>query len=183
MSLSPRTGKEHGFFVLDSVNWVNVIAVTPDQKLVMVEQFRHGSNTVELEIPGGMMDAGVTSRWRLPYASCARKPGTKEKSRLLGKIWSNPAILSNITYTVLIENCRLKHEMDWDHAEDLVTRLVPVTELPKLVADEKIGHSLVVVALYSLDCWQRGLRKSASKFSQNRILTSIKRPQPIDNQI
>ena len=57
VKISPRTGKEHDFFVLDSVNWVNVIAVTPAQKLVMVEQYRHGSNTVELEIPGGMMDA------------------------------------------------------------------------------------------------------------------------------
>src|SRR5580698_1743711 len=56
VKISPRTGKEHDFYVLDSVDWVNVIAVTPDQKLVMVEQYRHGSKTVELEVPGGMMD-------------------------------------------------------------------------------------------------------------------------------
>src|ERR1700727_1513081 len=56
--ISPRTGKEHEFFVFTSVDWVNVVAVTPDQQLVMVEQYRHGSETVELEIPGGMMDEG-----------------------------------------------------------------------------------------------------------------------------
>src|SRR5487761_2452566 len=56
LKISPRTGKEHEFFILDSVNWVNVVAVTPDQQLVMVEQYRHGTNTVELEIPGGLMD-------------------------------------------------------------------------------------------------------------------------------
>jgi len=44
------------FFVIDSVNLGNVIALTSDQQLVMVEQYRHGSETVELEIPGGMMD-------------------------------------------------------------------------------------------------------------------------------
>jgi len=82
-----------------------------------------------------------------------------QKARRLGRVWSNPAILSNTTYTVLIENCRLKHEVDWDHGEDLVTRLVPVSEIPKLVADEKIGHSLVVVALYHFDLWQRGIKK------------------------
>jgi hypothetical protein len=60
---------------------------------------------------------------------------------------------------VLIENCRFQHQVDWDHAEDLVTKLVPVAETPKLVADEKIGHSLVVVALYHFDLWQRGLKK------------------------
>jgi len=41
--VSPRTGQEHEFYVFDSVNWVNVIAVTPDRQLVMVEQYRHGS--------------------------------------------------------------------------------------------------------------------------------------------
>jgi 8-oxo-dGTP pyrophosphatase MutT (NUDIX family) len=159
VKVSPRTGREHDFYVLDSVNWVNVIAVTPDQKLVMVEQFRHGSNTVELEIPGGMMDAGETD----PVATAARELREEtgyagENARQLGKIWSNPAILSNTTFTVLIENCRLQHEVDWDHGEDLVTRLVPVAEIPKLVADEKIGHSLVVVALYHFDLWQRGIK-------------------------
>jgi len=158
--ISPRTGKEHDFFVLDSVNWVNVVAVTPDQRLVMVEQFRHGSNTVELEIPGGMMNAGETD----PVATAVRELREEtgyagEHARLLGKIHSNPAILSNVTYTVLIENCRLQHGVEFDSGEDLITRLVPVAEIPKLVADEKIGHSLVVVALYHFDLWQRGIKK------------------------
>ena len=162
VKISPRTGKEHDFFILDSVNWVNVVAVTPDRQLVMIEQFRHGSNTVELEIPGGMMDAGETN----PVATAARELREEtgyagEHARLLGKIHSNPAILSNVTYTVLIENCRLAHGTEFDHGEDLLTRLVPVAEIPKLVADEKIGHSLVVVALYYFDLWQRGIKKLA----------------------
>jgi len=131
VSLSPRTGKEHDFYVLESVNWVNVIAVTPDQKLVMVEQFRHGSETVELEIPGGMMDADETDPVATAVRELREETGFEgENARLLGKIWSNPAILSNRTFTVLIENCRLKHEVKWDYSEDLVTRLVPVAELP-----------------------------------------------------
>jgi ADP-ribose diphosphatase len=160
VSLSPRTGKEHDFFVLDSVDWVNIIAVTPDQKLVMVEQFRHGSNTVELEIPGGMMDAGETNPVTTAVRELREETGYEgQHARLLGKIWSNPAILTNRTFTVLIENCRLQHGVDWDHSEDLATRLLPVAEIPKLVADEKIGHSLVVVALYHFDLWQRGIKK------------------------
>jgi ADP-ribose pyrophosphatase len=160
VSLSPRTGREHDFFVLESVNWVNIIALTPDQKLVMVEQFRHGSGTVELEIPGGMMDPGETDPVATAVRELREETGYEgENARLLGRIWSNPAILSNQTFTVLIENCQLKHGVDWDHGEDLSTRLVPVAEIPKLVADEKIGHSLVVVALYYFDLWQKGLKK------------------------
>ena len=60
--ISPRTGQSHDFFIIECVDWVNVLAVTPDDHLVMVEQFRHGSNTVELEIPGGRsVELGITA--------------------------------------------------------------------------------------------------------------------------
>jgi ADP-ribose pyrophosphatase len=158
--ISPRTGREHDFFVLDSVNWVNVVAVTPDQKLVMVEQYRHGSNTVELEIPGGMMDADETDPIATGVRELREETGyAGQNARELGKIWSNPAILSNRTFTVLIENCELKHGLEFDSGEDLITKLVPILEIPKLVADGKIGHSLVVVALYYFDLYQRGIKK------------------------
>jgi 8-oxo-dGTP pyrophosphatase MutT (NUDIX family) len=160
ISVSPRTGKEHDFFVLDTPNWVNVIALTPDRQLVMIEQFRHGSSTVELEIPGGMMDPEDAGPVAAAVRELREETGYEgENPRLLGSIWSNPAILTNKTFTVLIENCRLKHGMEWDHGEDLETRLMPVGEIPKLVADEKIGHSLVVVALYHFELWQRGIKK------------------------
>jgi 8-oxo-dGTP pyrophosphatase MutT (NUDIX family) len=127
----------------------------------MIQQYRHGSETVELEIPGGMMDPHETD----PVAAAVRELREEtgyagENARVLGKIWSNPAILSNRTYTVLIENCRLKHAVDFDGGEDLATQLVPVAEIPQLVADEKIGHSLVMVALYYLELWQRGVKKA-----------------------
>jgi 8-oxo-dGTP pyrophosphatase MutT (NUDIX family) len=159
VKISPLTGKEHDFYVLDSPNWVNVIAITPDQQLVMIEQYRHGSNTIELEIPGGMMDPGETDPVVTAVRELREETGYEgENARLLGKIWSNPAILNNKTFTVLIENCRLKHDTQFDHSEDLVTRLVPVVEMPKLVASGKISHSLVVVALYHFDLWQRGIK-------------------------
>jgi ADP-ribose pyrophosphatase len=159
--ISPRTGKEHDFVILESVNWVNVIAVTPEAQLVMIEQFRHGSNTVELEIPGGMMDAGETS----PVASAARELREEtgyagENARVLGSVLPNPAIQSNTCFTVLVENCRCLHPVEFDHGEDLITRLVPVAEVPRLVGEGRIRHTLVVAALYFFDLWQRGLKRT-----------------------
>ena len=159
LKISPRTGKEHDFFILDAVNWVNVVAVTPDQQLVMVEQYRHGSNTVELEIPGGLMDPHETDPLATAVRELREETGYEGgQARLLGRVHSNPAFLNNVTYTVLIENCQLKHGVAFDSGEDLLTRLVPVADIPKLVADEKIGHSLVVVALYHFELWQRGIK-------------------------
>lgn len=160
-NVNPRTGKELGFYVLESVHWVNVIAITPDQKLVMVEQYRHGSKTVELEVPGGMMDPHETDPVVAAMRELREETGyVGENARILGRIHSNPALFNNFTYTVLIENCRLQHDVEFDHGEDLETRLVPVAEVSKLVADEKIGHSLVVVALYHFDLWQRGIKQA-----------------------
>ena len=157
--ISPRTEKEHDFYVLESVNWVNIIALTPDQQLVMVEQYRFGSNTVELEVPGGMMDPGETDPVATAVRELREETGYEGKNaRVLGRIHANPAILNNTCYTVLVENCQLKHPVSFDQGEDLITRLVPSKEIPKLVADEKIGHSLVVVALYHFDLWQRGIK-------------------------
>jgi 8-oxo-dGTP pyrophosphatase MutT (NUDIX family) len=57
---SPTSGEEHDFYCIESAEWVNVVPVTTDGQVVMVRQFRHGSQTLTLEIPGGMIDAGET---------------------------------------------------------------------------------------------------------------------------
>jgi len=160
---SPRTGSEHDFFVIDCTNWVNVIAVTPARELVMIEQFRHGSETVELEIPGGMIDPEDSDPLDAGTRELREETGyTGAPARIIGSIFPNPAIMSNTCYTVLVENCQLTQAVEFDHAEDLITRLMPVAELPGLVASGTIRHSLVAVALYHFDLWERGLKPKDS---------------------
>ncbi|MGN6555181.1 MAG: NUDIX hydrolase [Verrucomicrobiota bacterium] len=158
--VSPRTGKEHDFYIIDSVNWVNVVAITPDQQLVMVEQYRHGSNTVELEIPGGIMDASDLTPELTGQRELREETGFEgENARILGQTYANPAIMSNKCFTVLIESCRCVHPVEFDSGEDLITRLVPIAEIPHLVASGKILHPLVVVGLSFFDLWQRGVKQ------------------------
>lgn len=156
LKVSPRTGQEHDFFVIDSVNWVNVIAVTPDHQLVMVEQYRHGSNTVELEIPGGMMDRDEVSPVATGLRELREETGYEgNRAEVIGQVFANPAIMSNTCFTILVRNCHLLYPVEFDGGEDIVTRLVPVAELPHLVQTGRIQHSLVVVALYHFDLRQR----------------------------
>lgn len=155
---SPRTGQEHDFFLIDCTNWVNVIAVTPDGMLVMIEQFRHGSNTVELEIPGGMMDPHELSPLKTGERELREETGFEgDPAVLIGEIFPNPAIMTNLCHTVLVRNCALRHPTAFDHGEDIETRLVAVDEIPSLIATGRIKHSLVVVALYHFDLWRRGV--------------------------
>jgi ADP-ribose pyrophosphatase len=160
--VSPRTGREHQFHVLESVNWVNVIAVTPDQQLVMIEQYRHGTESIELEIPGGVADAKDASPLDTGLRELREETGyVGGNARIIGQISPNPAIMSNTCFTVMVENCRCIHPVEFDHGEDIITRLMPVAEIPGLVAAGKIRHSLVVVALYYFELWQRSLRPDA----------------------
>lgn len=155
--VSPRTGQKHDFFIIECVDWVNVLAVTPDDHLVMVEQFRHGSNTVELEIPGGIMDAGETSPVETGVRELREETGyAGRNARVLGQVFANPAIMTNTCYTVIVEDCTLQHAVQFDSGEDLITRLVPIADVGRLVASGKIGHPLVAVALYHFDLWRRG---------------------------
>ena len=156
--ISPRTGQPHDFFVIESVDWVNVIAVTPGDELVMVEQSRHGSNTVELEIPGGMMDPHE----RDPVATGVRELREETgyegaAARKLGWAFANPAIMNNRSHFVVVEQCVHRHECEFDHGEDLITRLVPWKEIPALVRAGKIAHPLVVAALYHYDLSRRAV--------------------------
>jgi len=147
--ISPRTRQEHDFFVIECVDWVNVIAVTPASEIVFIEQYRHGSETLELEIPGGMIDPQDVSPIAAAVRELREETGYEgDAPKLIGEVFPNPAIMNNRCFTVLIENCQCKQPVELDHGEDLLTRLAPVSEIPNLVAGGKIKHSLVVAALY-----------------------------------
>lgn len=153
---SPITGNEHDFVIIECSNWVNVIAATSDDKLVMVEQYRHGSDTVELEIPGGVMDANDLSPEDAGRRELREETGYDgDSTTIIGKVFSNPAIMNNTCFTVFVQNCTLAHATNFDHTEDLVTRLVPIADIPELVASGQIRHSLAVTALYHFELWRR----------------------------
>ncbi len=127
-AISPRTGQEHEFFVLESPNWVNVVAVTADQQLVMIEQFRHGSGTVELEIPGGMMDPEDQSPQAAGIRELREETGyAGDNPRIIGDVFPNPAIMSNTCFTVMVENCHCVHPVDRYPQTDFHRQNPPLT--------------------------------------------------------
>jgi ADP-ribose pyrophosphatase len=156
VTINPRTGQSHDMFVLDQPNWVNVIPLTPDDHVVMVEQWRHGSRTIELETPGGLMDDGETPE------VCARRELLEETGYEpgqlvhLGTVKPNPAIQSNLQHYLLATGCRQVTVLNLDHAEDIAVRLVPLADIPGMIRTSKITHGIVIGAFYWLDLHRRG---------------------------
>ena len=144
---SPRTGKEHEFYVIESVDWCNVIAITKDDELVMVEQYRQGTSLIELELPGGMIDPGETPIETAPRELREETGYAGDKPESVGFVYANPAIMNNKVHTFVIRNANLQHDTEFDDGEDLAVRLIPIKNIPKLILEGKISHSLMVAAL------------------------------------
>lgn len=155
---SPTTAAEHSFLRLLAPDWVNVIAVTVDGRLVLVEQYRHGTDRTTLEIPGGEVDEGET-----PAAAAARELEEESGFRAgelveLGQVHPNPAFLSNTCWTFLALDCRADGVVRPDPTEEIAIHLVELGEFTDLIDDGKIEHSLVIAAH---DHLQRGRRRGA----------------------
>jgi 8-oxo-dGTP pyrophosphatase MutT (NUDIX family) len=106
-----------------------------------------------------MMDGGDISPVEAGLRELREETGySGEHARVIGRVYPNPAIQTNTCHTVLVENCRATHPVNLDVGEDLVTRLVPAREIPRLLAEGRFGHSLVIVAL----CYYDLLRRNAA---------------------
>lgn len=146
---SPRTGKRHTFYVLDTGDWINVVPVTKDDKVVLIRQFRHGIEEVTLEIPGGMVDDADGSPMESARRELLEETGYEAEELIhIGTMTPNPAILNNRCHTFLALNARLVAAPQMDGSEDIQTELVDAAEVPALIASGQINHALVIAAFY-----------------------------------
>jgi ADP-ribose pyrophosphatase len=144
----PTNGHTGDYFILENPDWVNMVALTDEEQIVLVRQWRHGVAAVELEIPAGMVDKGEG-----PLEAAARElreeTGYAARSmHLLGKVAPNAAYQSNTCHTVLAEGCSRLHETDFDPGEDIELVLVPLAELPALVRSGQLSNGMVIAALF-----------------------------------
>ncbi len=143
----PDRAKPQDFFIINPPDWVNVLALTTDHRLVLVRQFRYGSNEFSLEIPGGVIDEGED-----PIAAGVRE--LREESgfvgptaRLLGSVRPNPAMQSNQCHLVLVEGARADASLDWDPDEEFEILALPVDEVYARAYRGEITHAMVLDAL------------------------------------
>jgi 8-oxo-dGTP pyrophosphatase MutT (NUDIX family) len=143
-------GRSGEFVHIRSVDWVNVIALTDADDVVLIEQYRHGVDAITVEVPGGMVDRGEA-----PADACARE--LLEETgfagapvEIIGRVSPNPAVQGNWCYTGLVRSARRVAEPTPDPLEDIRARLVPLAEIDSLVRRGVIHHALVIAAFHHL---------------------------------
>lgn len=145
--------------MIDAPDWVNVIALTPDGRIVLVRQFRFGINDFSLEIPGGVIEAGEE-----PLIAGVRELReetgfTGAPARQLGSVHPNPAMQNNRCHFVFVEQAVRTAPLAWDADEEIQVTTLPVEEVFALARSGGITHSLVLNALLMFEPVWRELKR------------------------
>lgn len=145
---SRSTGKHGNFFCIEARDWVNVIAVTEAGQVLLVRQYRHGTDEVTLEIPSGIIDGDETP------ADAARRELLEETGYAceaiveIGCVRPNPAIMNNRAYTFLATGLSLRGAQTLDDHEEIEIVHAPLDHIDTLLREGAIDHSLMIAAFH-----------------------------------
>jgi 8-oxo-dGTP pyrophosphatase MutT (NUDIX family) len=144
---SRKSGKTHDFFVAYLTDGVHVVAVTPENEVVMVRQFRVGIHRDSLETPGGLIEPGEDPCIAGVRELLEETGYAGEAPILLGTISPNPGFLAQRIATIVVRNARQIAEPAPDQTEELTIELIPVPLIHSLIKRGDIEHGVCVAGL------------------------------------
>jgi len=148
-------GKAGSFFVIESPDWANVIAITKQNEVVLIEQFRHGIEKSILEIPGGMVDDGEVAEAAAKRELLEETGYSSDNWIFLGKSYPNPAIQNNTIHHYLARDCEKTEEPCFDEHENIAVRLASPAEVEDSIRNGEFSHSLAVTAFHYLNIHEK----------------------------
>ena len=150
-SRSQGSGLLHDFHVLETGDWVNVVPLTSDRRVVMVRQFRHGIRDVTLEVPAGLIDESDATPAEAALRELREETGyAARRIAPLGVVHPNPAIMNNRCHMFVAYDSEPVGEPQWDSTEELAVEVLPLDQVPELIRRGAVSNALTLVAFHLL---------------------------------
>lgn len=151
-------GTKHGtFFTLKAPPWVNLIPITANDELVCVRQFRHGTGRITLETPAGLGEDDESPEFTAARELREETGYSAPYLKVLCQFYANPAFLDNIVTVVLAENVTLTDSTAWDEHEELMVELVPLADVPAMLARGEFENGVTVTAISRYLLYRAGI--------------------------
>jgi 8-oxo-dGDP phosphatase len=137
------TGREIAdYWISEYPPWVNVVAVTKHDELVLVRQYRPGLGAVHYEIPAGVVDEGEAVEAAAHRELLEETGFGGGRWSLLTRLSANPALQNNLTTTYLAEDVDRVAEPTPEQTEDLRIHLVKVADAARLIDEGEMIQAL-----------------------------------------
>ena len=130
------------YYVLEYPDWVNVVALTEDDKVILVRQYRHAAGEEILELPGGVIEKDESPEDAARRELLEETGYEFEDIEFLSTLYANPATATNKTHCFLATGGKKTSEQNLDRGEEIIIELVSLEELKTLVLNNKLGQAL-----------------------------------------
>ena len=142
------SGKLLEAVVLEFRSWANILAVTKDNEVVLIKQYRHGVQDVLWEIPGGVVERGEDPADGVKRELLEETGYKASKVIPVGKFYPNPALQTNTMYAFLALDAEKVGEQHLDDGEQIEVHLVPLDEVLAMTKRSEFSHGLEVAVLF-----------------------------------
>ena len=142
-------GKKHGsYYILEYPSWVSCFALTEDNKVVMVRQYRHGLGVISTELPGGVVDKGEDLETAIKRELKEETGYEFDSIENIGKVAPNPATSNNYMHMFLAKGGKKVADQNLDQTEDIEVLFYSIDEVKELVRQNKIVQSLHTACIF-----------------------------------
>ena len=144
---NPRNGQVFERLVLESVDWVNVVALDADGRSLMIRQYRFGVGYTTLETPGGMVDPGEDSKTAAARELLEETGFASDNWSYLGAVEPNPAFHNHLCHHWLAQDVYRAQTQDLGDGESIALEFMTEEQVRAAVVSGELKHALALSAL------------------------------------